>query len=100
MFTAVLLVSMLVGVSEVGHTVTSQRIVTDMMIAELAQFGKALRDEDREVYNRLLKEPLKHLGTISYTSSMHTWAVLLLSVLLEQQKKIDRLEDDAARLAD
>lgn len=85
------------GGGNMGHTVMSQRIMTDTIVQELAQFGKALRDEDREVYNRILKEPLKHLGSISYASSMHTWAFLILAALLEQQKKIDCLENELAR---
>ena len=65
-----------------------------MTIAELRSFAKALRKEDREDFEQLLHEPLKHIGSISYSSSIHVWAFVLLAILLEQQKKIQRLEDD------
>ena len=74
-----------------GHTTSSQRIVADLLLKELSQFAKVLRKEDRETYLNLIKEPLKHLGSISYVSSQQTWAFLLLAILLEQQKKYERL---------
>jgi rRNA-processing protein FCF1 len=82
----------LVEVDEMGHTVASQRIITDTVIGELAGFAKALRQEDQERYLRMIKQPLKHLGEISYTSSAQTWAVMLLCIMLEQEKRIEKLE--------
>jgi hypothetical protein len=87
-------------VKDMGHTVWSQRIVTDIMLGELKKFAAALDARDRETYLRLLKEPLKHLGSISNAASSHTWAFLLLSTIVEQQKRIERLEDEVGRLAD
>lgn len=75
-----------------GHTVWSQRMVCDVMLDELKSFGKALRSDDREVLESLLKEPLKHLGSISYASSFHSWAFLLLGILVEQEKRLRKLE--------
>ncbi|MBU0615322.1 MAG: hypothetical protein KJ601_04475 [Nanoarchaeota archaeon] len=74
-----------------GHTVWSQRIVSDIVLNELKDFGKALREDDRHVLVKLLKEPLKHLGSISYANSIDVWAFLLLSILIEQEKKIEIL---------
>jgi len=80
-------------VNEVGHTVWSQRIVSDMILEELSRFGKSLRKEDLPAYSQLIKEPLKYLGSISYASSANTWAFLLFAALLEQQKKIDKINE-------
>jgi hypothetical protein len=74
-----------------GHTVWSQRIVSDIVLRELKDFGKALREKDRMILTRLLKEPFKHLGSISYANSLDVWAFLLLSILIEQEKKIETL---------
>ena len=76
-----------------GHTVWSQRIALDVLLSELASYSKSLRQRDRIVYEKLLKEPLKHIGNISYTSSIHLWAFLLLSIMLEQEKRIKELEE-------
>ena len=83
-----------------GHTVWSQRITFDMILSELRDYGKSLRQKDREVFEQLLKIPLNHIGSISYASSMHVWAFLLLSILLEQEKKIKLLGDAVEGLAD
>jgi hypothetical protein len=72
---------------DMGHTVWSARVATDELIAELNDFAKALSREDRIAFERLLKEPLKHISKLSYTSSMHMWAFFLLCVMIEQEKR-------------
>ena len=79
-----------------GHTVWSQRITIDLLLSELEDYGKALRKEEREVLLDLLKRPLKHLGSISYASSLHAWAFLLLAINVEQEKRIKTLENELA----
>jgi hypothetical protein len=76
-----------------GHTVASQRIVCDMVLNELKGFAKALKEEDREEYLKMLKVPMKHYGSISYTNSMHVWAFMLMTIILEQEKRIKELEN-------
>ena len=88
-----------VGV-RMGHTVWSQRVTLDILISELRDYGKALRLDDREVFENLLKKPLCYVGSVSNASSMHTWAFLLLSILLEHEKRIIELEEANARLVD
>ena len=80
------------GVEDMGHTISSPRVMTDLMLEELKQYGKTLGVEDNERYKRLLKEPLKRMGSISNASSFHVWAFLLLSIILEQDKRIEELE--------
>jgi hypothetical protein len=82
-----------------GHTVWSQRIVLDTILHELQQYGRALRQDERIVYNNMLKLPLKHFGSISYANSFNAWAFLLLSIMLEQQKKMSEMEESYERLA-
>jgi hypothetical protein len=75
-----------------GHTVWSQRIAIDIILQELAGFSRALRKEDCLALNEILKKPLKHIGSISYADSYHVWAFILLAILVEQEKKIKKLE--------
>jgi len=70
-----------------GHTVISQRILTESILSELQAYGKSLHKEEREIYEQLLKQPLKHIGNISYTSSVNAWAFILISIILEQEKR-------------
>ena len=76
-----------------GHTTSSQRMLVDRMISEMKSYGKALSEEDQIVLASLLKKPLKKVGAISYASSIHIWAFYLLSIIIEQEKKIQNLEN-------
>jgi hypothetical protein len=78
-----------------GHTVSGSRVVSDFVLEELRSYGRALRQYDRQVYENVLKQAFKHYGTISYASSIHAWAFLLLSILLEQEKRIKQLENES-----
>jgi hypothetical protein len=78
---------------KMGHTVSSPRIVIETILRELKDYGKALRESDRQAYERMLAMPLKHIGTMSYASSLDVWALILLSICLEQQKKLEYLEN-------
>ncbi len=60
---------------------------------ELADYSRALRPEEQEILGRLLDSSKKHVGSITYASSLHTWAFMLLSIIIEQEKRIEELED-------
>ena len=67
-------------------------MVADALLGELESYGRALSQHDREIYTEMLNMPLKHFGSIAYANSMQAWALMLLSIMLEQQKKIRKLE--------
>lgn len=75
-----------------GHTTASQRQQVDRLLSELKDYARALRPEERVLLERLLREPLKHVGAIANASSFHTWAFLLLSIMIEQERRIAELE--------
>ncbi|MBI5872037.1 hypothetical protein HZB88_03040 [archaeon] len=73
-----------------GHTNSSQRMVAETILSELKDFGRSLRADEKEAFDRLMAKAVLHLGNITYTSSYNTWAILLFSILLEMEKdKID-----------
>lgn len=69
-----------------GHTTSSQRQVAKQLVQELEQFIAALPADDQARMHQLLDEPLKHLGSITSASSLHTWAFLILCIILEREK--------------
>ena len=81
-----------------GHTVNSQRAVIDIVLSELKDVALALRKEERMILEELLKEPLKHVGALSNASSIDVWAMVLLAILIEQEKSLRRLERTIDRL--
>lgn len=76
------------GMKTMGHTNTSQRMMIDKLLGELQSFGNALDEQDRLILNDLLKKPLKHFGSITYASPLNPEIFILLSIILEQQKRI------------
>lgn len=83
-----------------GHTVWSQRIVMNIILDELKGFGRSLRQEERLVYEQMLKKAMRHFGSVSYASSFHAWALVLLSIMLEQEKRIIQMEKSYESVAD
>ena len=73
-----------------GHTVTSQRIVVDTILQELKDYGKSLRQEEQEAFASLLSKVKKHISSISFSCSYNTWALVLFSILLEQEKILNK----------
>jgi hypothetical protein len=60
----------------------------DIIMGELKDYGKALRSEDREILEELLKKVYAHYGAISFANSMHAWAFLILSIMIEKEKEV------------
>jgi len=73
-----------------GHTVASQRIIVDTVLQELRDYGKSLREEELIAFQSLLNKVKKHIGSISYSCSYNTWALILFSILLEQEKVLNK----------
>ena len=71
-----------------GHTVASQRIVVDRILSELLEYRKSLRKEDWPAFDKALDKVKLHIGSISYASSYQTWALVLFSIILEQEKEL------------
>lgn len=78
-----------------GHTIWSARVQIDEIRSELLAYSRALRKEEREAFEQLLKAPLHDIGPITYASSAHTWALLLISIIRNLDKKITLLEESA-----
>lgn len=76
---------------KMGHTVSSQRRVVEDLNATLKRYRRALRKEDQAVFDRLTNLPYQHVSSMSYASSIHTWALYLLSILIEQEKSLETL---------
>jgi hypothetical protein len=75
-----------------GHTVTSQRIVVESILKELNDYGRSLNQEDKPAFRSLLSKIKIHLSSIGYACSYNTWALVLFSILLEQEKQIHKLK--------
>ncbi|MBN1502456.1 hypothetical protein JW930_02850 [Candidatus Woesearchaeota archaeon] len=75
-----------------GHTVSSQRIVVDTILQELMDYGKSLREDEKDAFTTLLAKVKRHISSISFACSYNTWALILFSILLEHEKELMKNE--------
>jgi hypothetical protein len=68
-----------------------------MLIADEAgrwsQFRGALRMRDREAFDNLVAVARRHFSAISNSSIIDPFEAVVLSILLEQEKRLEVLED-------
>ena len=74
-----------------GHTVSSQRRVIDEMNRTLRDYRRGLRAEDKKRFDELTSIPFTATASLTTASSIHTWAIYLLTIILEHEKELERL---------
>ena len=76
-----------------GHTVSTQKQIVDIIISELKDYRKALSYDEKIIFDNIIGDVYSHIGSISNAGSIHTWAFFLLSIILEQKKEIIRIKN-------
>ncbi len=81
-----------------GRTVApfSQMLATEFK--NLSGFRHALGREDREAFDRLFAAAKFHLPAMIYASRPVALEAIMMSILLEQEKALSRLEEDTSTL--
>jgi hypothetical protein len=77
-----------------GKTVESYRIALDIEIQSWNGFAKALRTDDREAFEKLTDACRNHASAGSNATRPEVFEPMVMSILLEQQKKLTRLEKE------
>jgi hypothetical protein len=75
-----------------GKTVESYRIALDIELQSWKGFEKALRTDDREAYEQMADACRNHASAGSNAARPEIFEPMIMSVLLEQQKRLIRLE--------
>ena len=78
----------------VGKTVESYRIALDTEIQSWNGFARALRTDDREVFEQMTDACRNHASAGSNATRPEVFEPMVMSILLEQQKKLSRLEKE------
>lgn len=74
-----------------GRTViTANQVILDEQVA-FADFRRALRREDQRLFDSLFANARKHTAAISQASHALPFEAILLAMLLEQSREIERL---------
>jgi hypothetical protein len=77
-----------------GKTVESYRIALDTEIQTWSGFAKALRSDDREAFERMTDACRNHASAGSNATRPEVFESMVMSILLEQQKTLMRLEKE------
>lgn len=70
-----------------GHTVPSQRKVVDNIVRVIDEYKDDLSRGEAEIVDGFVEDVYAHANSVSYANTYHTWAVCVLSVLLEREKE-------------
>ena len=77
-----------------GKTVESYRLALDAELQSWSGFVKALRTDDREAFERLTDACRNHASAGSNATRPEVFEAMVMSVLLEQEKRLIRLEKE------
>lgn len=75
-----------------GRTVPTFRQLIDDAIAQWSKFRRALRREDQEYFDRLFRRVRSYTQAATYQASDNPMEAILLSIALDQEKRLDVLE--------
>ena len=77
-----------------GKTVESYRLALDTEIQTWNGFFKALRTDDREAFEQMTDACRNHASAASNATRPVIFESMVISILLEQQKKLTSIEKE------
>ncbi|MBC2700869.1 MAG: hypothetical protein HF976_05560 [ANME-2 cluster archaeon] len=77
-----------------GRTGPSFRMLRDSVTVELGDFRRARRRRDQQVFERMMGMAREHASASAVAASIDPMDTIVLSILIEQQKQIDDLEEE------
>jgi len=70
-----------------GRTVPTYRLHLESTLNDWMDYRRALREKDREAFDRLLSKARQHASAASYCAHMDPTILAILSILLENEKE-------------
>ncbi len=90
-----------------GRTIPTYRLHLESILNDWMDYRRALREKDREVFDRLLNKARQHASAASYSAHLDPTDLAFMSILLEMERELEVLrrgrerssavEDSAAR---
>ena len=77
-----------------GKTVESYRLALDTEFQTWNGFVKALRADDKEAFDQMTDACRNHASAGSNATRPEMFEPMVMSILLEQQKRLNRLEKE------
>jgi predicted CopG family antitoxin len=70
-----------------GRTVPTYRLHLESILGDWMDYRRALREKDREAFDRLLSKARQHASAASYCAHLDPTVLAILSILLEMEKE-------------
>jgi hypothetical protein len=81
-----------------GRTVPTFTNVIDAELASWSKFRRGLRKDDQEAFDDVFRAARLHLAENFYAMRTIPFESLMMSIVVEQQKTIRRLEEELQKL--
>ena len=75
-----------------GRSVPTYRMTIEQVIVQWSDFKRALRYEDKEIFNKIMDKARTHSSAASYQVSSDPVETMFLAILIEQEKEIEKLK--------
>jgi len=75
-----------------GRTIPTYRLHLESILNDWMDYRRALREKDREAFDRLLNNSRQHSSAASYCAHIDPSILALLSILLEMERDIEALK--------
>jgi hypothetical protein len=82
-----------------GRTVPTFTNLIDAELASWSKYRRGLRKNDQETFDDIFRAAKLHLAENFYAMRAIPFESIMMSILIEQQKKIVRLEEEVKRLS-
>jgi len=72
-----------------GRTIPTYRLHLESILNDWMDYRRALREKDRDAFDRVISKARQHASAASYCAHMDPTILAILSVLLEMEKEKD-----------
>lgn len=79
-----------------GRTLPTFRALLDRLEVEWSDYRRALTEDEKRRWDSLWQQARRHASASTNAAPLNPMEAVLLSVLLEHEKRLSRLEDDGA----
>ncbi|OGS59797.1 MAG: hypothetical protein A3K59_09430 [Euryarchaeota archaeon RBG_19FT_COMBO_69_17] len=76
-----------------GRTIPTYRLHLESILNDWMDYRRALREKDREAFDRLVAKARQHASAASFAAHLDPTALAILSILLETEKEIGAAKD-------
>jgi len=79
-----------------GRSVPTYRMKLEELIAELGDYRRALREEDRKAFDALMNRARRYASAAGFQASSDPMETAMLSMLVGIEKELESLKREAA----